>query len=433
MRRCQFLRLLTTCLLSLYATITGYGQFTLDAQLRPRFEIRNGYQHLIPDTVDPAFLISQRTRLSFGYENKFLKVKITPQDVRIWGDEQMYSSTGVFGDQASLDLFEGYLELRLWSWARISAGRQQLIYDNERILASPNWNQTGIAYDAVVAKMEWGSWKIHLGGSWNTMGEIYYDNPYPSNRIKSIDFAWVNWEISKGIHASVMHVASGKTQSDTTNRLFWKQTSGVYGEGQWGDLKCWADGFYQYGRNPMGMTVSAFLFDFQAEYSIKFFTPGLGISYLSGNKSTGTAQKEDHLFDVLYGSRHTYFGYMDYFRNFSNDTKQGGLIDYFLSLKFTVLKKISILNMSHYFQLAQTNPTTPSNRDLAFENDLVIKYKFSDWGNLESGYMFLIPTTGFKTMQGVQNNAFAQFYYLQLTVSPTLFTYPFKESKSNKP
>ncbi|MFH1296387.1 MAG: alginate export family protein [Bacteroidota bacterium] len=431
MRTSFYNQVIPGCLLSLLVTVNGFSQFTLDAQLRPRFEIRNGYQRLIPDTVDPAFLISQRTRLSFGYENKFLKVKITPQDVRIWGDERISSSTGVFGDQASMDLFEGYIELRLGPWARISTGRQQLVYDNERILAPRNWNQTGIAYDAVVAKMGWRTWEIHVGGSWNTLAEAPYDNPYPASRIKSLDFAWVNWDISNGIQASLMHVASGVTQTDTTNRLFWKQTSGVYAEAKWKGLKCWFDGFYQYGRNPQGLRVSAFLFDGHAEYAIKFFTPGLGISYLSGNSNTGTALKEDHLFDVLYGARHKYFGYMDYFRNFSKDTKQGGLIDCFLSLKFTLLKKISILNMAHYFQLAQLNPSTPSTRNLAFENDLVINYKFADWGILESGYSFLLPTSGFKTMQGVQDNAFAQFYYLQLTISPTLFTYPFKESKSN--
>jgi len=230
-----------------------------------------------------------------------------------------------------------------------------------------------------------------------------------------------------------MHVATAVTRSDTTNPLYWKQTSGLYGEATWKSLKCWADVYYQYGRNAQGLPVSAFLFDINAEYAIKFFTPGLGVSYLSGNKNIGADLTTDHLFDVFYGARHKYFGYMDYFRNFHKDTKQGGLIDYFLSLKFIPLNKLTILNRIHYFQLAQLNPSTPSCRDLALENDLVINYKFAQWGALESGYFILLPTSGFRTMQGVEKNALAQFFYLQLTISPNLFTYSSKDSKLDQP
>jgi len=416
----------------LLCSLNSRSQFTLDAQLRPRFTISNGYQHLIPDTVNPAFAISQRTRLSVGYENKYLKIKITPQDVRVWGSEQLVTSTGVFGNPASFDLFEGYLEIRTGTWGWISVGRQQLVYDSERLLAARNWNQTGIAYDAVVAKMGWGDWNLHLGGSWNSLGDAAYDNHYPSDRIKSLDFAWLNWNISNGIRTSLMHVATAVTRSDSTLPLYWKQTSGLYVEAKWKSLKCWADGYYQYGSNSQGLPVSSFLFDVNMEYAIKFFTPGLGISYLSGNKQTGGDLTSDHLFDVIYGARHKYFGYMDYFRNFPKDTKQGGLVDYFLSFKFNPLKRLTILNMVHYFQLAQLNPSTPSSRNLAFENDLVITYRFKPWGTLETGYLILLPTPGFRTMQGVEENALAQFFYLQLTISPNLFTYQLKDSKPDQ-
>ncbi|MFH1160977.1 MAG: alginate export family protein [bacterium] len=414
--------------IQLTVSLLSYGQFSIDAQLRPRFEIRDGYQHMIPDSVSPAFVISQRTRLSFAYENKFLKVRITPQDVRVWGDEQLVSSTGVFGDAASLDLFEGYLQLRLGRWGWLSAGRQQLFYDSERLLSARNWNQTGISYDAVVAKMTLGGWNLHVGGSWNTLCESYFNNYYPSNRFKSLDFLWLNREFTPNIKGSLLHVASAVTHSDTTNLLYWRQSTGLWGDFRWRGLKAWFDCFYQYGRNPQGIKVSAFLFDVNAGYTIGGVTPGLGVSYLSGNKQTGSAMTRDHLFNVLYGNRHGFFGNMDYFRNFAVDTKQGGLIDYFIFLKFDICKGLTLSNTSHYFELAQTNSLTPSTRDLGFENDLILKYSFLSWGALESGYCFLLPTTSLKSMQDVPYPRFPQFFYLQLTISPTLFTFNFNPS-----
>jgi hypothetical protein len=71
--------------------------------------------------------------------------------------------------------------------------------------------------------------------------------------------------------------------------------------------------------------------------------------------------------------------------------------------------------------LAQTNPTTPTDKNLGYENDLVLKYKFSDWGAIESGYSFFLPNNSLKTIQAVPDAKFSQFFYLQLTVTPTLF------------
>ncbi|HBC04625.1 MAG TPA: hypothetical protein DC015_10640, partial [Aequorivita sp.] len=64
----------------------GFSQFTIDAELRPRFEYRHGYKTLFPDNADPATFVSQRTRLNFGYKTEKLHFYLSPQDVRVWGD-----------------------------------------------------------------------------------------------------------------------------------------------------------------------------------------------------------------------------------------------------------------------------------------------------------------------------------------------------------
>ncbi len=178
--------ILLSCIGTFFIIHNGFAQFSVDAQLRSRFEIRDGYQKLAAEGLNPAVFISQRTRLSFSYESKLLKVKVTPQDVRIWGDQTVQSPTGV-GDNPSLDLLEAYAELKIGNNGWISAGRQQLVYDNKRLLGDRNWNQTGIAYDAVVFKLLTGNSNIHAGAVWNTLMETTSENLYPTSRIKSLN------------------------------------------------------------------------------------------------------------------------------------------------------------------------------------------------------------------------------------------------------
>lgn len=407
--------------ITVFSTGSVLAQFSVDAHYRNRLEVRNGYQKLMPDTANPAVFISQRTRLSFNYEIKNLKLKFTPQDVRIWGDEQLAGSTAVFGDNASLELFEAFAEIKLSGNSWLSVGRQQLKYDNYRLLGDRNWNQTGIAYDAVVYKLNKNDWKFHLGSSWNSTTDALSENHYPSNRIKSLNFVWLNHQFQQNLNVSFLHIATGITSSDTTNTIYFRQTTGFYADYKNDKLSIWGDAYYQYGKNKLGNRVSAFLIDADASYKIGKLTPGIGLAFLSGNRKTGANMSNDNLFDVFYGNRHKFFGFIDYFRDFPTNTKEAGLADYYIYIDYQFTKSISLRNIGHYFLLAQSNEKTPSNKNLGFENDLVLKYKFSEWGSVESGYFFFLPTNTLKTVQKVNDNHFSQFFYLQITITPILF------------
>lgn len=408
------------CILLISIPIQIQAQLKIDAQLRNRFEIRNGYQKLAEKETVPAFLIWQRTRISVSYETEHLKLKVTPQDVRLWGDEAIRSSTGVLGDEASLEIFESYAEIRLGNAGWLSVGRQQFKYDNERILGARNWNNRGLTYDAVLLKLKTRSWNIHLGSTWNSIAEASSDNIYPANRIKSLNYLWLNHQVQDHANLSLLHVASGITETDTTNGMNFRQTTGLYIEYHKQNLNMWGDAYYQYGRNQSRQHISAFLIGADFSYQTRNFIPGFGLVYLSGNNKTGTDQTTDKLFDILYGRRHSFYGFIDYFRDFPSHTLEGGLIDYYFNLGYTISKSLIIQNTGHYFQLAQTNPLTPENRKLGYENDLVLKCKFSDWGTLETGYLFFLSTKSLKTIQQVPDSEFSQFFYLQLTLNPVL-------------
>jgi hypothetical protein len=276
------------------------AQFKVEAELRPRFELSDGYKKLLADDEVPAVYISQRTRLRFSYESEMLKLVFTPQDVRVWGDEQSDSPVGVYGDDASLEMFEGYAELKFKKPFSVSAGRQKLVYDNERLLSLRNCNQSSVVYDAALFKFEGEKWKIHAGSSWNSLEASASDFYYPSGRIKSLNYLWLSRKINKNLSFSLMHIASGITKSDSSNTIYFKQTSGLYSKYSSDKLKIEGDIYYQCGMNNTGNPVSALLFDLEPSYKTRHVTFGPGISYLSGNKNTVNT---DNLFDLLYGER----------------------------------------------------------------------------------------------------------------------------------
>lgn len=396
------------------------AQFSIDAQLRSRLEIRDGYQKLALEGSNPALFISQRTRLTFGYETNSLKLKFTPQDVRLWGDQSKMNASGI-GDNPSLDLFEAYAEVKLGNAGWVSAGRQQLNYDNRKLLGHRNWNQNGMSYDALLFKFKTSDWSLHIGSSWNTMAEVLTDNPYPTSRIKSLNFLWINRKFNENFKLSMLHVSSGVTKTDTTNPMNFRHTTGLYGEYKKNNLSFWSNFYYQYGKNQKGRKVSAFLFNADAAYKSGDLTTGIGTAHLSGNNKTPGIGETDKLFDPLYGNRHENFGAIDYFNNFPTQTRQGGVADYYIYLGYRLYDKFRLKNTSHYFTLSQSNPETPENKNLGFENDLILSYRFSNWGNLEAGYCFFLPTESLKTIQKVEQDKFSQFFYLQLTLTPNLF------------
>ncbi|MFA9392592.1 MAG: alginate export family protein [Prolixibacteraceae bacterium] len=405
----------------LFALTPSSAQFKIDAQLRDRGELRNGYQALAPEGAVPCMLISQRMRCSFQYETEDLKLIFTPQDVRIWGDEQLSSSTGVYGDDASLTLFEGFAELKLNKDLSFSLGRQQLAYDNQRLLSARNWNQNGMAYDAAVISYHDQTWNANLGGSWNTFKESSLNNFYPSKRIKSLNFLRLNRTLNTSLNLSFLHISSGSTATDTTNTLFFKHTTGFYSQFKTEKINIWADAYYQYGKSQKEMKVKAFLFDADASYRSGILHCGVGFGYLSGNPISGNGQTSEQLFDLLYGTRHSYFGGLDFFNNIATSTVQAGLIDYYFYLDLSLSKQLVVINTGHYFQLAQINSSSPANKNLGFENDFLVKYKMNSWSNLETGFLFMLPTTSLKAIQGLNESEFTHFVYLQLTIVPSLF------------
>jgi len=411
-------------LLFLHAALLSVAQdstahFYAMPELRNRFEMRDGYQKLVPNKANPAFFLSQRTRLSLSYETSMLKLKFTPQDVRVWGDGQNATTAGFTGDNASLDLYEGYAEINIGNKNWVSVGRQVLSYDNNWLLSDRNWSQSGISSDAVVLKLMAGTINIHAGSTWNTLKERLSDNFYPTTRYKTLNYMWLNKSFEKS-KLSALHISTGQTKNDSSNILNFKHTTGFFGSTEINKVLLNANAYYQYGKNQTGKNVAALLLVADISYKVSKFSACAGVAYLSGNKTIGAAQKTDANFDLIYTARHKFLGFMDYFTHMALHTKQGGLTDYTINISFNASKKISLQNSTHFFALTHTNEATPNKKHLGAENDFTVKYKFSSWGLLEAGYMFFNPTNALRLIQNAPSSKYGQFAFLQLVVMPKI-------------
>lgn len=407
------------------------AQLVLNGEFRPRAEFLDGYGKLATENQNTSFFVSQRTRLGFYYQKDWLKTGLSIQDVRVWGDESLYTSTGVFGDNASLDLNEAWVQLTFLEKSSFKIGRQIFEYDDARLLARRNWNQNSVSYDAILYNFKNEKWSVDMAGSFNNNLANLAGNFYPPGKMKTINFARVNHFFNENFNTSLTFILSGFTKNETSDKIYFKESYSTYLKYKTENTSIWGSFYYQGGQDVStgyARSVSAFNANVYASHNFKKFLSGAGISVLSGDKNRGADTLSTNLFDLLYGTRHNYYGYMDYFNNLGKSTKNGGLIDAFLNLGYQFNSKFSVQADYHFFSLQQfPNPILVDNQEvtsktLGSEIDLTFSLKLMKIVELSGGYSFMLPT---KTMEIIQNTdgitKFSSWSWMMLTVKPEFF------------
>lgn len=165
--------LLMSCL---SLTVFASAQFTLIGQLRTRTEVRDGLGNLVPKGAKPAVFTSQRTRLTFGYKWDRVTFGAAIQDIRVWGQDASSISNA---DGSRLMLHEAWADIVLANSAdttikfkaveslSLKIGRQELIYDDVRLIGNLDWLQQGRRHDMALLKMLHKGWQVDLGFAFN--------------------------------------------------------------------------------------------------------------------------------------------------------------------------------------------------------------------------------------------------------------------------
>jgi hypothetical protein len=409
------------------------AQFTLKGEFRPRFEYRGGYGKILAEDEKPILFVSQRSRLSAYYQTGIYSFGFAVQDVMVWGDEDLYSSTGVFGSKASIDLNEAWLGIKPYDKGNIKIGRQYWAYEDERLLSTRAWNQSEIKYDAVLFQHAGAKLKLDAGLSWNNDVDRNFGNEYTTGKMKSMNFIYVRKDINDWLHATVMALASGFTATDTTTDINWQGTYAGYLGVKKGPLNALASGFYQNGKSRKGLSTSAYMFSLSGDYLVKEkYSFGACIDYLSGHdqaSSDAEYQEKAHAFDIFYGTRHGVFGHMDLFNNLPKSTDNGGLVDIYLRLKWIPVASTKIGADFHFFSLQNnvsdktTETTTYLAKGLGQELDLNVSWDISKIFNVKGGYSFFLVTDSMEKLQGIEpgTSKFPTWVWVMITAKPVFW------------
>lgn len=185
--------------------ITSYGaaraQFSLTGQLRTRTELRNGVGNLAPKDAPSAFFTSQRARLTFGYKWDRVQFQTSIQDIRVWGQD---ASTISNADGNRLMVHEAWAEITLANSAdttikfkpvqnlSLKIGRQELVYDDVRLIGNLDWLQQARRFDAALLKAQHLGWALDLGAGFNqntdafgTVGDNYTPGNAPTSALST--------------------------------------------------------------------------------------------------------------------------------------------------------------------------------------------------------------------------------------------------------
>ncbi|MBE0662815.1 MAG: alginate export family protein [Bacteroidales bacterium] len=400
------------------------AQFTLSGELRPRLELRHGYSKLPNPDDDMAAFISQRSRINLLYEDEKYSAFVRFQQVGVWGN------VGTLQFAPSIGLHQAYVDVKLCPQFSIKAGRQELVYDNQRLFSLNNWRQPGRSHDAVVLKYQENDWKLHLGGAFNQSNEnvfgTLYDNTQPeiAGNYKSLSYLWINRKISN-FQISGLAVMDGFQQldPDTATNLRFITGGSVVRQSKLSKLELYA--YYQGGKTQAGRDISAWYVNFSGGIKPNDkINLTAGIEIFSGNDFT-RQENEFKAFNPLYGANHGYNGHLDYFTNIPNHTKGAGLINPYFKVNFPLNNKI-ILNADYHYFALQNNLVDNNNQTLdkylASEIDLSMQYNISDQAIVHLGYSSMLATESMEFLKGGSHKEPIHWAWVMLTVKPVFFT-----------
>ncbi len=403
-------------------SVNTFAQFKLSAEYRPRFEFRDSYKLLPPSFGQtPAYQVSQRTRLNVGFNWNIVKTYLSFQDVRLWGDEAMKK------DIAGLGLYEGWAEIKVCDSLFIKAGRQEFIYDNERLFTNSNWSQKGVTHDALLFKYNIKGFSADMALAFNQSRDTTNSTDYNSTlgNYKALGFLWLKYNIKKHFTVQATIIADGYQKVGTTNTTYVRVTNG----GIFNYRSKWVNadgrGFYQWGHDVSGMEISAYYAN--ADLTVKplgWLTLFTGCEYMSGNDATDLTNKKLNAFNTLYGSSHRYNGNIDFFTK-PSDTKNTGLIDIYFDLIFTVKKQYILRADLHYFRTQNNYTVSTKVQDpyLGSEADISAKIPIIKDVDVQVGYSAIVGSNTLQLMEGGNKKNFSHWAFVMLTVKPTLFTW----------
>ena len=366
-------------------------RFAADAQVRPRMLGDSGRDFIDSGAGDSNVRVTMRSRLGVAAAHREgWAVRVMVQDIRVWGEEgdangfnDPNSATLNDFSAAGLDLQEGYLRIPITDDLRITLGRQEIGYDNERILGKVDWSQRARALDAA---------RLTYSRS-GFVGEFVYakllQQPLPfeldgtiPDREDDADFISVHLHypvLAEALEANVSYYMLDDGVNNTS-----RHTLGTYLKGATLGLNYDAEFYYQFGDigpRPEDETISAWMVAGTAGYTLD-----LGVKLnLTGRfealSGDGTPQGA---FDPFFGTNHKFYGEADYFLVLPAQTNNLGLLDPGFEFKVTLMPQL-VAGVNVHFFIAMESDAQNENY-FGTEIDFTVTWRLTEFSSISGVY-----------------------------------------------
>ena len=413
--------------------------FTLSAQLLTRGEYVQG---AVADTSETyAAYVLARTRVYLHYQQPHLEVQIVPQHVGVWG-----TSGG-----GSFNLREAWAKGDIKGFFA-KLGRQSLSYDDERVIGLDEWSMTGVYHDALKLGYEGYGHKLHMVGAYcqnnaNMRGGTVYVN---GNQLyKNMEALWYHYDFKRWFAGSLLFVNTGmqsvlpdmatgmpekKTYYQQMIGTYWRfryEPSAVSGQPSdpwWIDMD--ASFYYQFGRTDASLPINAWMTAVEAKAQAnRWVRLNAGYFYLSGDENYTVPppgamglqrHTHDHSFNLLYGSKHQFYGAMDFFylQSFYGGYSPG-LQDGHIGATFTYQDMFKMQAQYHCLATTVDVQNAPT-RLLGHELELKASYNPVKWVTISASYTFMQGTKTMEMVKRATNRNQSHYAYLYVIIHPTL-------------
>jgi len=409
-------------LLALLAFDTMAQEFGISAEIRPRFENRNGYQNLRATDVEGESFISQRSRINFDFKNESMKLYVSMQNTSVWGDKSTLAAQDNVAGGIGTTLHQAWVEAKLADKLSLKLGRQEIVYDDHRIFGSVGWAQQARSHDAFIFKyLANDKHRVDLGFALNSNSQAGVDYLYDDVAgYKNFQYAWYHGKFND-VGLSILALNRGKEyEKDGKNVISYMQTIGPRVTYKKNKLDANAAVYFQTGKEKE-IKVNALYYTANAGYKISDgFKVGLGYEYLSGKDQDATTT-DINTFQPLFGTNHKFNGWMDYFYvGYGNPT---GLQD--INATFAYKNgKFSAKLIPHLFSATADvyDGTEKMNAALGTEIDLVLGYSIAKDIKLNVGYSQMMATETMEVIKGGDKDENNSWSWVMFTFKPQLFS-----------
>ena len=375
---------------------------------------------------EAAFVLG-RTRLGFEYEREGLSARMGVQQGGTWGSQG-------FG---ALQISEAWAKWKGGNGLFIQVGRQNLIYDDQRIFGNDDWAMTAISHDVLRTGLERRGYKAHLILAYNQNPENMSGGSFYSGGVqpyKVMEAFWYHWDVpgiplGASLLLTNITMQGGESQLDASEHN--QQLFGTYLSFRPKTWAAEAAAYWQRGENESGIPINAWMGSLKASVKLSdTFTLRTGYDYLSGDENFATPTggmigmtRHDTIrgFNSLYGSRHSFYGAMDFFyvsTYFNGFTP--GLQNLYTGVKWAPVKEFD-LDASYHF-LATAAKLQNADKPLGHEVELSAGYALGKDIRLSAGYSFMYGTQTMEVLKRSSDRHRLHWAWLMLTVSPSVFT-----------